>query len=396
MKRILSLLLCMVMAFALVACGEDPAVSTDTNTGTGNASSETGSISDTNSDKNTTDSDSVSASDGEDEEQENKPMLYDPEMEHKFIVTDITNHSIVVYDLNACNGDFEKLKDDDVAIVWEWDSDDDPNCKIKPGAGIDSAKIRYSAYYKKDVMIACSSSGWAGVIDYEEKSLLWEYNVGNGPHSIEMLPNGDVVVACSSDPGALAYVPLSAGAKKPVSSIPSLYCHGVSWDPVNEWLWVLEDNGVYAATISNMGTKDGKITRVNGTGALFADGEAGGHAFSPVYGEPGKYWASSGKYLWMFDSETETMYKDYPRFAKLTAKTNIKGIASFPDGTVIEMVSQIGGNDTKGWSCDGIRVITHEMSTGKVKVEVDVVTDVLFEPSHREFYKVQPFTKDYQ
>lgn len=391
MKRILAALLCLILVFGLVACG---GTETPTDTGAGDAS--TGAV-----DASTGSADASDDKDADQDSDKDAPanpddVVFDPDMEHKFIATDITNHSIVVYDLDACIDNLEHLKIDDVAVVWEWDSDDDPNCKIKPGLGIDSAKIRYSPYYECDVMIACSSGGWAGVIDYEEKSLLWEYNVKNGPHSIEMLPNGDVVVACSSDPGALVYVPLSAGEVEPSSSIPSLYCHGVSWDPVNEWLWVLEDTGVYCATVTGMGTKGAKLTRINGSGDKFADGEAGGHAFSPVYGQPGKYWASSGRYLWMFDSETETLYKNYSRFQKLTAKTNIKGIASFPDGTVVEMVSQIGGNDTQGWSCDGIRVILRKESTGKVTKILDEVTDILFEPEHREFYKVQPFTKDYQ
>ena len=385
MKRIFALLLCLVLAFSVVACGEGDG-GADTSVNTGSEDSDTSTETSTGTD--------TSTNGGEDENKD--VLLYDPDMEHKFIATDITNHSVVIFDLNLCEGDFNKLTDDDVAVVWEWDPEEDPNCKGNPGLGIDSAKYRYSAYYKKDVIIACSSGGWAGVIDYEKKTVLWEYNVGNGPHSIEMLPNGDVVVACSSDPGALAYIPLSAGATRPVSSIPSLYCHGVSWDPENEWLWVLEDNGVYAATITNMGTMEGKISRIGGVGDVFDGGEAGGHAFSPVYGEPGKYWASSGRYLWQFDSETETLTKSYKRYGTLTHKNNIKGIASFPDGTVVESVSKLCGNTTQDWSSDGFRIITREMSGGKVKVPKDVVTVVKFDVTHREFYKVQPFTKDYQ
>lgn len=386
MKRIFVCFLIAVLMLGMVACTETG--NTDTSTNDVSASTND---SDTASTNTNTDTDTESQTTSSEEE---KFKGYDENLEHKFIVTDITNHSIVVYDLNKCNGDYQLLKDDKVAIIWEWDADDDPKCKMKPNAGIDSAKYRYSEYYKKDVIIACSSNGWAGVIDYEAKSLLWEYNIGKGPHSIEMLPNGDVVVACSSDPGALVYVPLSAGVTYPVSWIPSLYCHGVSWDPENEWLWVLEDNGVYAATVMNPG-KDGKISRLGGTGALFGPGIAGGHAFSPVGGEPGKYWASSGAYLFRFDAETETMTRSFDRASQLTSK-NIKGIASFADGTVIQTVAGIGGNDTYGWSSDGFRIITVEMSEGRVKQLITKVTKVVFPASHREFYKVQPFTKSYQ
>ncbi len=389
MKRLLALILCLLLTFGLVACGETE-VPTDSAAGADSSA-------DANASQGGNDS-----SDKNDEQGEFQ--IWDDDMEHKFLATDITNHSVVVFDLNACEGDFELLKNDSMRgiVVWEWDSDDDPNCKIKPGAGLDSAKFRYSPYYKKDVIIACSSSGWAGVIDYEEKSLLWEYQVGEGPHSIEMLPNGDVVVACSSDPGKLAYVPLSAGITKPTTSIPSLWCHGVSWDPDLECLWVLEDVGVYQVLISNMGKENAKLSRINGSGATFTNSnkgkeeEAGGHALSPIYGEPGKYWVSSARYMWIFDSETETLTRNYPRATTLTAKTNIKGIASFPDGTVVETISSMTENTTHDWSCDGFRVIIRKLSEGKVKKVVDESVDIVFDTDHREFYKVQPFTKDYR
>ena len=351
-KRLLALLFCVTFLFCLAGCGESVELPNTPST-----------------------------------EKESVIIELDPSVERKFLATDITNHSIVVYDLNRCGGDFEKLKDDDTSIIWEWDADEDGNCKLakRVGAGIDSAKYRYSGCYKRDVIIACSSSGWAGVIDYKTETVIWEYNIGKGPHSIEMLPNGDVVVACSSDPGALVYVPLSAGIQAPVSSIPSLYCHGVSWDPQNECLWVLEDTGVYAAVIENMGTANGKLVRLSGSGGSVG---TGGHAFSPIYGEPGHYWASNGGSLYRFNSETEEVLFRYDRSSVLSTGS-IKGIASFPDGTVVQSVAGIGGKDTRGWSCDGFRIITKG-------AEKDIVTVVLFEPSHREFYKVQPFTKDYQ
>lgn len=388
MKKILLFLLCFAMLLSLGACGEP----SDPSDGTGSDSAVQKTDGKTTASKPAkTDTEDVSAP--SDTEEEKPETGYDPSMEHKFIATDITRHSIVVYDLNPCDGDFKKLTDDELCVVWEWDADDDPNCKIKPNAGIDAAKIRYSPYYERDVMIACSSNGWAGVIDYEAKSLLWEYRIGSGPHSIEMLPNGDVVVGCSSDPGALVYVPLSAGITKPVSSIPSLYCHGVSWDPQNELLWVLENYGVYAAIILDEGTENGKLVRIGKSGDVFDNGEGGGHAFSPIYGQPGKYWASSGSKLWIFDAETEELDFRFDRNPYLSLK-NIKGIASFPDGTVVQTVGGLCGNDTYGWSSDGLRItIRYVDENGDLR---DRVTKVSFDPFHREFYKVQPFTKDYQ
>ena len=376
MKRFFAMLLLFVMVFGLVACGGNGETPSDT------SSQETQGSTDTSS--------STSTDNGKTE-----VKGYDDSIDHLFIATDIRAHSIVVYDLDLCDGDFKKLVDDDVALVWEWDADDDPNCKIKPGAGIDSAKIRYSPYYKKDVMIACSSSGWAGVIDYEKKSLLWEYKIGDGPHSIELLPNsGDIVVACSSGSttGKLSIVPLSAGVTKPSHHIFVPSGHGVQWDPENEWLWVLEFTQVFACKVEGEGTKNARLVRINGTGDDFGGTDASGHAFSPVYGQPGKYWVTAGK-LWQFDTETETLTQSFNRFAAYNANS-IKGIASFSDGTVVETVAGFGGKTAYDWSCGGFRIVTIEWSKGKVKQLQPKVTNVYFED--REFYKVQPFNKNYQ
>ena len=370
MKRILSMLLLLALVFGLVACG--PVENEDGSTVSSEGSAET-----------STDS------------QQEEVKGYNSNLEHKFFACDIRNHSIVVFDLNAYEGDFEAMAHDDSGIVWEWDADKDPKCKIKPGAGIDAAKLRYSPYYERDVVIACSSSGWAGVIDYEKKEVLWEYNIGGGPHSIEMLPDsGDIVVACSggSSEGKLSYVPLSAGETEPSHEIFCPSGHGVMWDPVNEHLWVLEYSQVFACLVEGEGTKDAKLVRLTGSGASFEGQDASGHAFTPVYGEPGKYWVTAGK-LWQFDSATETLTRSFNRSSTYNANS-IKGIAGFADGTVVETVAGFGGNTTYDWSCGGFRIVTIEMSSGKVKQLMPKVTNVYF--TDREFYKVHPFTKDYQ
>ncbi len=194
MKKILSLLFCLILGCSLVACGQTTASPAGT------------------------DSEEVTSAGSDSNGNEEKPTgwngcNFDPETEHKFLATDIKNHSIVIFDLNRCRGNLDNLVNR-TCVVWEWDADKDLNCKLKPGAGLDAAKLRYSPYYGKDVIVACSSSGWAGVIDYEKKTVLWEYQIGGGPHSIELMPDsGDIVVAGSSGEGVLAFTAITNETK---------------------------------------------------------------------------------------------------------------------------------------------------------------------------------------
>ena len=372
-KRILALFLLVVLAFSLVACGGDPV---DTNTGSDSSLPASSNNSDVSS--NTDNSDSG--------DEVNKG--YDETMEHKIIISDREAHKILVMDLNACNGDFEALPDSDSAIVWEYDLANDPNRKTRDaGAGLDSAKYRYSPYYGKDVVIACSSDGWAGVVDYEAKTLLWESDapVLHNAHSIEMLPNGDVVgaVAKDTDDAGLVYFPLSAGVNTYSSAIPSKYSHGVCWDPENEWLWVLENTETVAIKVNGMGTEDAKLVRLSGLGAQ-SQGGGGGHAFAPVGGQPGKYWASFGGKVYQFDSVEEEMIPD-----AYFSSRDTKGICSFSDGTVVQIVAD---EDTVVSS--DIHIVIRKLSGGK-KQELRNVETVVNFPG-MVFYKVQAFTKDYQ
>ncbi len=376
-KRILSLFLCLVLCFSLAACDGEGAAGSDSDPAT---SSQSTTKTETNSK-----TDETLSSDEDPENDVPKKKGFDSSIEHKIIATDILSHGIVIFDLNACGGDFQKLTDDNVSVVWEWDPEEDPNCKgiKKIGTSISGVKYRYSEYYKKDVIVACATYGWVGIIDYETRSVLWESTdpILYGVHSVEMLPNGDVVAGA----GAVVYFAVSQGIDSPVSSVNSPSCHGVCWDPVNECLWVLEYAGVVAIGIVDMETESPELVRIDRSGASF--GQGNGHAFSPVYGEPGKYWASSGSALWQFGSEDETMISNYPLNAFLT-RDSIKGIASFSDGTVVETVGGIGPN-SKSWSSAGFLIIWQKPDTDEVQAEY-----VLFK--HRDFYKVQPFTKDYQ
>ena len=318
-------------------------------------------------------------------ENEKNYVFIDSSVDHKFIATDIINFSLVVYDLNLCNGNLQRLTDGS-AVIWEWRSREDPNCKFsnKIIRSISGVKFRYSEYYKRDVVIACANFGWVGVIDYENCSLIWECELPTGPHSVEMLPNGDVVVASAAEAGALSYIPISAGATEPTHSIVSPSCHGVCWDTENECLWVLELNGIYACKIENMGTSAAKFVRVEGSGDTFK-GDKGGHALAKITGETGKYWVSAINKLWIFDTKTQTLTVAPSKYSK----KNIKGICSFVDGTVIESIAGLYGNNKHSWGSDGFSVITRDTATD----QVSVFTDVPFEK--REFYKIQTFTKDY-
>ena len=244
-------------------------------------------------------------------------------------------------------------------------------------------------------MLGSSSGGWAGIIDYETKEILFEALVPNGPHSIELLPNGDLVVASSGGDnwdtkGYLRYFPLSTGSTTHSDDLKVPSAHGVQWDPVQEVLWALQYDGVIAVQIRNYGTKDAKLVKLSDMGATFNGKDASGHDLSPVYGQPGKYWVTAGR-VWIFDSETNTLTENYKYRSGYNA-SSVKGIAYFPDGTMVSTPSNSKGS-TYEWSTLEMRLVYLEMSP---RVEQVIVRTKTIKFTNREFYKVHTFCKDYQ
>jgi hypothetical protein len=115
-----------------------------------------------------------------------------------------------------------------------------------------------------------------------------------------------------------------------------------------------------------------------------APGHSGGHAFAPVLGQPGKYWASFGLYMYQYDSMTQKLTK----VANLSNR-DTKGICSFADGTVAQVVADHGSVVSSD-----LHIVIRQDAGGKVQQLKDFETVVTF--TGRSFYKVQAFTKDYQ
>lgn len=313
--------------------------------------------------------------------------LYDETMDHQILVADIGKQTLLQIDMDLCGGDFKNLTSDD-CIVWEWNANEDPNCHHILDWGLDDAKYRYSDYWERDVIIACSSNGWAGVIDYEAKTILWESTFDNCPHSVEMLPGGDLLVAGSGGDGwetegELVLIPLSQGVTTETSALHVPSCHGVQWDPERELSWVLGYYGVIGVRVA----EDGSLQRVDGVGAEFGSMDGGGHDLSPVYGEPDKYWVTAHHRVWQFDAADSSLTYTYDRFASYSKK-DVKGIAYFPDGTMVSCVGGLGFNLHASWSTKALSVTYFPEPDGKA-----VSTAALFDD--REFYKVRTFTGNY-
>lgn len=385
MKKVLTFLLCATLIFSLAACTDSPETS-DTGTPSGSEVSNETSVSDTDTDGTDT------------SKEEDAPILYDPNQDHLVLLGTDSPKGLMVLDLEKM-GTIDDLNNLEEALVWQWTVDSPSSIRYPESAGSAGAKYRYSAYWKKDVVLCANSNGWVGVIDYETKDLLFEDKLPKGPHCIEMMPNGDLVVASSGNGDAsiagLYYFPLSQGKTKYSDFTLFLGAHGVCYDPENEYLWALGDEEVRAYSATGYGTENVKLTWIQGEGASLKEiGDIGGHNLTPVYGQPGKYWVTSIRGMYLFDTAEGTLSTSFMNRQDLSYE-NIKGIASFPDGTAVQ-TGYVGEGGNPEYASTALRIITMEMSTGKISKRIAVTREVPFATKGQQTYKVQAFVKDYQ
>ena len=301
----------------------------------------------------------------EKKEPTNIPNSYfDYNKEHLFFATDSKGRMLLMYDMNKCIDEkWTKLRNDD-AIVWEWGEK----------SGITCAKLRYSEYYKKNVVIiSTNKSGWCGIVDYETKETLWSAAVHFNSHGIEMLPSGDVVVI-GSEPGRISYFPLTKnGESKAPSSQEILLsgAHDAVYDPDRDTLWVVYDYGVQGYKVDE---NDQLVKTVN---VSFGDTEEDihGHAIAACYGQKGKYLVSGWKHIYMFDAETGTMTRDL-------VSLEVKGIAYFEDGTMVTTRARVG-TYSESWLTNTFNIRTWKDLKGEKKP-----ADSQISVPNREFYKV--------
>lgn len=367
MKKLLVLLLCAILAFGLVACTEDPA-------GT-NTDSVGGTETNTDTESNTTSS-----------EKEWAPLDL---VDDLVIACDQKNTRLVIYDL----GSLEKTGDS-LDGVEEWSMD------LKGHAGtsnLSGVKYREDTVFG-DVIIAVASGGYAGIIKYPSKEVVWEINsCGNNPHSIEILPNGNVVCAASTGASVRLYYTSAllngdTAKAKTYKEYKLTSAHGVLWDPTEEVLWALGGEELLAYGLEGETTSQ-TLTVLGGMGGSLPKGYTGGHDLSPDYMDKNYLYVTTNKGVLRFNKDSGEFATEFAQSDKLS-KESVKGFGNNPN------YNFIFANPNKGEGTDWANAsyadwCTNVIHFGRWKSETYFAVSA-FESSTSAFYKVRVFYGQYQ
>ncbi|GAA2496423.1 DUF6528 family protein [Streptomyces gobitricini] len=206
------------------------------------------------------------------------------------------------------------------------------------------AKVR--VWRGRTYVLTVASSGFAAVVEYPSGRRYWGDALSPGtirhnPHSIELLPDGNVAVAGSTGGVVRLYAASRGRAGVPFATYPLKDAHGLQWDAGRRVLWALGGDRLVAL-------------RVGGTAARPTLDEAfgarlpapHGHDLGQVAGNPDRLWVSSGSAVHQYVKSTGTFLRDFPGAADIS-RARVKAVGDDPvTGQVISTVPERGLEET--------------------------------------------------
>ncbi|RFU88669.1 hypothetical protein DY218_00205 [Streptomyces triticagri] len=260
------------------------------------------------------------------------------------------------------------LAADPEAVLWSCSPLGDPQyADLDPAASwVYPSEAKVRRLRGRTYVLTCASFGFAAVVEHPTGRRYWAGELGPGddllnPHSVELLPDGNVAVAGST--GALVRVyAASQGPDSTTYAEAELKgAHGLHWDARRRVLWAVGDDELVAYRVGGSAGRP-RLVRTFGVALPVPSpgGKAGGHDLFPV--------AASADRLWVATSAAVFQYVvsqgEFVRHG--VSRASVKAVGDDPrSGRVITTVPEDGLEET-WWTR---RVDVHEPSSSYFLVD---------------------------
>ncbi|HEX5555313.1 MAG TPA: DUF6528 family protein [Chitinophagaceae bacterium] len=206
-------------------------------------------------------------------------------------------------------------------LIWFWEPSRSniASGDVKWFSNPDDAKPVYNNKY---LLINASGGGVALVRIADGKAVFYAY-AGKNPHSSELLPDGNIVTASSTDNRLVVFhVDTTQGPDQVYKKVFDLpFAHNVVWDKKRQVLWAAGQNHLYEYTYNFNCKKPDLIPK-----DTFQLPGSEAHDLFPVYGKD-SLWFTNPKGVYYIDMKTMDL-----SLAKFKYTENIKSVSSGPTG----------------------------------------------------------------
>ncbi|MGW7445446.1 DUF6528 family protein [Kitasatospora sp. NPDC054795] len=212
-------------------------------------------------------------------------------------------------------------------VVWGWSADRAPElADLTPArswTNPDEAKSRVRQ--GRRYLLTTASGGLAAVVETTVGRVHWAADLGTSvnPHSIELLPDGNVAVVASTGGWVRLYAASQGPRAAAYAEFPLPGAHGVHWDGRSGLLWVLGDTSLSALRVG--GTEAAPTLTAVRSSPLPGHG---GHDLAGVLAAPGQFWVTTLTGLWRFDPATDRFTAVH--LADPAAERDVKSVGDEP------------------------------------------------------------------
>lgn len=219
-----------------------------------------------------------------------------------------------------------RVLDHDLDVRWSWSADHDPGlADLRPaGTWSNPSEAKSRRLHGRHYLLTGASGGLAAVVSYPAAKVYWAVDTGHANvHSLELLPDGNVAVAASTE-GWLRLYAASQGARSTrFTEVPLPGAHGVHHDPATGLLWALGSLHLLALKVT--GTPAEPALTLVRTVPL---PEPGGHDLAPVLTMPGHLWTTTRHHAWQYSPTTGRFIR--ARLSRTGTDPSLKAVGDDP------------------------------------------------------------------
>ncbi|MFW6694583.1 DUF6528 family protein [Streptomyces sp. MAR4 CNX-425] len=235
------------------------------------------------------------------------------------------------------------------AVRWAFSPEGDERyADLEPEASwtyVDEAKARRRR--GRTYLLTTASFGFAAVVEVPTGRRYWAGALAGGtdtvnPHSIELLPDGNVAVAGSTGDTIRLYTASQGPASDTYAEYRFSDAHGLQWDNRRRVLWAIGHDELIALRVGGTAAAP-TLTRVHTAALPHPEGRsASGHDLSPVVGRPGRLWVTTGYGVFQYDIAGRAFREDYAGAAQISRRS-VKAVSDVRgSGRVVTTVPEPG------------------------------------------------------
>ncbi|MGA4841387.1 DUF6528 family protein [Streptomyces sp. G45] len=243
---------------------------------------------------------------------------------------------------------------DPSVVRWRFSPLGDPRyADLDPAASwIYPCEAKARRHRGRTLVLTTASFGFVAAVEYPTGRRYWGTAIGPGddlfnPHSAEILPDGNVAVACSTGALVRLYAASCGPDAARYAEAPLKGAHGLHWDRARRVLWAVGDDELVTYEVGGTPARPA-LTQVSAVALPVAvpGRTAGGHDLFPVAGRPGRLWVTTNASVFQYDVRRRVFVRDYPGH-ELIDRAKVKAVGSDPrTGQVLSTVPEGGLGET--------------------------------------------------